>query len=197
MNISSSKPLSDSDVRSGLKTLSVMLNKRSTGADEDGMARYREARIARFGHFCLFVHQYWRGSLVVLSSGGWERYSSTSDADDPVIPVVTGSSASRKSKRYRPGAGAWSMRLRLAHGCGASLFKRTLLIYWHNESVMAACCVDRAQRSLKGASRTDAVSLSTNFVNLLSTEAGRACTSEVPLRSFIDASLHFRHTRDH
>ena len=54
MNISSSKPLSDSDVRSCLKTLSVMLNKRSTGADEDGMARYREARIARFWPF-LFV----------------------------------------------------------------------------------------------------------------------------------------------
>ena len=52
-----------------------------------------------------------------------------------------------------------------------------------------------AQRSLKRASRKDAVmyvSLSMNLVNLFSTEAERACISKVPLRSFIDASLHVR-----
>ena len=40
-----------------------------------------------------------------FSSGGWERYYSTSNLDDRVIPVVTGSSASRKSNRSPPGAG--------------------------------------------------------------------------------------------
>ena len=42
--------------------------------------------------------------------------------DDPGVPVVTGSSASRKSKRSPPGAGAWSMRRRLVHGYGASRY---------------------------------------------------------------------------
>ena len=87
INISSSKRLSDSDARSGLKTLPAMLNQRSTGADEAAMARYRDAILARCGHFNPLVHLYWRGSLV-FSSGGWSRYSSTSDDS-----VVTGSSA--------------------------------------------------------------------------------------------------------
>ena len=157
MNISSSKRLSDSDARSGLKTLPATLNKRSTGADDAGMARYLEAKIARFGHFFSCVCQNCRGSLV-FSMGGWARYSSTSDSDDPATPVVMGSSASRKSNRSPPGAMGWSTRRRLAHGsCGVSRFKRTIFTFWYNESVMAACCVDLAQRSLKRASRTDAV----------------------------------------
>ena len=87
INISSSKRLSDSDARSGLKTLPAMLKKRSTGADEAGMARYRDANLARCGHFNPLVRQYCRGSLI-FSSGGWLRYSSTSDDS-----VMTGSSA--------------------------------------------------------------------------------------------------------
>ena len=128
MNISSSKRLSDNDARSGLKTLPATLNKRSTGADDAGIARYLEAKIARFGHLFSCVRQNCRGSLV-LSRGGWARYSSTSDSDDPATPVVMGSSASRKSNRSPPMG--WSTRRRLAHGsCGVSLLgssERSLL----------------------------------------------------------------------
>ena len=58
----------------------------SAEADDAGIARYHEARIARFGHFCSCVR-------------------------------------------------------RTVH---VSRFKQTIFTFWLNESVMAACCFDRA-----------------------------------------------------